>query len=115
MSDKYTSMATNVNDSFQDSLMEESQAEAQRREEMLRMYHACKEALKIIGDVNMHTASTSQPPPVDTSWIKDDPGRRYVPLASLRIGLLFVFYRTAIFEPFKRSKSRTDFYSGRVR
>jgi hypothetical protein len=37
-------------------MMEESQAEAQRREEMLRMYHASKEALRIIGDVNMHTA-----------------------------------------------------------
>uniref|UniRef100_A0A914W0Q0 Dynamin n=1 Tax=Plectus sambesii TaxID=2011161 RepID=A0A914W0Q0_9BILA len=65
----------------QDSLMEESQAEGQRREELLRMYHACKEALKIIGDVNMHTVSTSQPPPVDTNWIKEDPaGRRPSPM-----------------------------------
>lgn len=30
-------------------MMEESQEEAQKREEMLRMYHACKEALRIIG------------------------------------------------------------------
>lgn len=29
--------------------MEESQEEAVKREEMLRMYHACKEALRIIG------------------------------------------------------------------
>ncbi|CEF63342.1 Dynamin [Strongyloides ratti] len=36
-----------------DTLMEESQLEAQKREDMLRMYHACKEALKIISEVNM--------------------------------------------------------------
>ncbi|KHJ45264.1 dynamin family protein [Trichuris suis] len=47
-----------------DSLMEESAAATQRREEMLRMYHACKEALRIIGDVSMSTASAivSAPP-----------------------------------------------------
>ena len=43
--------------------MEESPEEAQRREEMLRMYHACKEALTIIGDVNMATVATPAPPP----------------------------------------------------
>lgn len=32
------------------SMMEESADEAQKREEMLRMYHACKEALRIIGE-----------------------------------------------------------------
>jgi dynamin GTPase len=57
-------------------MMEESQAEAYKREEMLRMYHACKEALRIIGDVNMSTVTVNAPPPVDTSWIKDDPNRR---------------------------------------
>jgi hypothetical protein len=31
-------------------MMEESADEAQKREEMLRMYHACKEALRIIGE-----------------------------------------------------------------
>ena len=30
-------------------MMEESQEAAAKREEMLRMYHACKEALRIIG------------------------------------------------------------------
>lgn len=30
--------------------MEESPEEAAKREEMLRMYHACKEALRIIGE-----------------------------------------------------------------
>uniref|UniRef100_A0A665VMT1 Interferon-induced GTP-binding protein Mx n=1 Tax=Echeneis naucrates TaxID=173247 RepID=A0A665VMT1_ECHNA len=36
----------------QNSLMEESADQAQRRDEMLRMYHALKEALLIIGDIN---------------------------------------------------------------
>uniref|UniRef100_A0A8C7WME7 Interferon-induced GTP-binding protein Mx n=1 Tax=Oryzias sinensis TaxID=183150 RepID=A0A8C7WME7_9TELE len=35
----------------QNSLMEESADQAQRRDEMLRMYHALKEALQIIGDI----------------------------------------------------------------
>ena len=43
--------------SFQHSMMEESADEALRREEMLRMYHACKEALKIIGDISTATIS----------------------------------------------------------
>ena len=45
--------------------MEESQEEAQRREEMLKMYHTTKEALKIIGDINMTTKAVPLPPPVD--------------------------------------------------
>ncbi len=44
--------------------MEESAEEAVKREETLRMYHACKEALRIIGDVSMATVSTPIPPPV---------------------------------------------------
>ena len=36
-------------------MMEESADEAIKREEMLRQYHACKEALRIIGDVSMAT------------------------------------------------------------
>ena len=51
-------------------MMEESQEEAQKREEMLRMYHACKEALKIIGDVSMATVGTPIPPPVKDDWVK---------------------------------------------
>jgi len=46
------------------SMMEESAEEALKREETLRMYHACKEALRIIGDVSMATVSTPMPPPV---------------------------------------------------
>lgn len=53
----------------QASMMEESPEEAQKREEMLRMYHACKEALRIIGDVSMATFSTPVPPPVKNDWL----------------------------------------------
>uniref|UniRef100_A0A915M8N3 Dynamin n=1 Tax=Meloidogyne javanica TaxID=6303 RepID=A0A915M8N3_MELJA len=51
-----------------DQLMEESPIEAQKREEILRMYHSCKEALRIINDVNMTTMSTDMPPPVMNDW-----------------------------------------------
>ncbi|XP_055550263.1 dynamin isoform X2 [Wyeomyia smithii] len=53
----------------QASMMEESPEEAQKREEMLRMYHACKEALRIIGDVSMATFTTPVPPPVKNDWL----------------------------------------------
>ncbi|KRZ10417.1 Dynamin [Trichinella zimbabwensis] len=63
----------------QDSMMEESEAESQRREEMLRMYHACKEALRIIGDVSLNTtpntiSSTSNGGGGSSShdWLKND-------------------------------------------
>merc|ERR1740128_437172 len=51
------------------SMMEESADEAVKREEMLRLYHACKEALKIIGDVSTATIGTSAPPPVKNDWM----------------------------------------------
>nr|XP_009299394.1 dynamin 1a isoform X5 [Danio rerio] len=54
----------------QNTLMEESAEQAQRRDEMLRMYHALKEALNIIGDISTTTISTSLPPPVDDSWLQ---------------------------------------------
>uniref|UniRef100_A0AAX7U790 Dynamin-2 n=1 Tax=Astatotilapia calliptera TaxID=8154 RepID=A0AAX7U790_ASTCA len=47
----------------QNILMEESADQAQRRDEMLRMYHALKEALVIIGDISANTISTPVPPP----------------------------------------------------
>lgn len=50
-------------------MMEESPEEALKREEMLRMYHACKEALRIIGDVSMATVTTPVPPPVKNDWL----------------------------------------------
>lgn len=55
----------------QNSLMEESADQAQRRDEMLRMYHALKEALHIIGDISTNTISTPVPPPVNDGWIQD--------------------------------------------
>ncbi|XP_016411663.1 dynamin-1a isoform X4 [Sinocyclocheilus rhinocerous] len=54
----------------QNTLMEESADQAQRRDEMLRMYHALREALNIIGDISTTTISTSLPPPVDDSWLQ---------------------------------------------
>ena len=40
-------------------MMEESADEVVRREEMLRLYYACKEAIKIIGDVSAATGAQS--------------------------------------------------------
>ncbi|KAI4817002.1 dynamin-1a isoform X4 [Pseudochaenichthys georgianus] len=54
----------------QGSLMEESQEQAHHRDEMLRMYHALREALSIIGDISTTTVTTSMPPPVDDSWLQ---------------------------------------------
>ncbi|XP_059414779.1 dynamin-3 isoform X9 [Carassius carassius] len=56
----------------QNSLMEESADQAQRRDEMLRMYHAIKEALHIIGDISTSTVSTPAPPPVNDNWIPEN-------------------------------------------
>lgn len=48
--------------------MEESPEEERKREEMLRMYHACKQALQIIGDVSMQTSYQPAPPPIKDDW-----------------------------------------------
>lgn len=53
----------------QNALMDESQEQVQRREEVLRTHHALKEALAIIGDISTTTVSTPLPPPVDNSWL----------------------------------------------
>ncbi|KAK0403732.1 hypothetical protein QR680_017093 [Steinernema hermaphroditum] len=51
----------------QDSLMDEAPEAVQKREEQLRMYHACQQALSIISEVSMMTPSALQssgaPPP----------------------------------------------------
>uniref|UniRef100_A0A8C3Q8P6 dynamin GTPase n=1 Tax=Geospiza parvula TaxID=87175 RepID=A0A8C3Q8P6_GEOPR len=65
-------------------LMEESAEQAQRRDEMLRMYHALKEALAIIGDISTSTVSTPVPPPVDDTWLP--PPQRRPPSALLPPG-----------------------------
>uniref|UniRef100_A0A3Q3ID99 Interferon-induced GTP-binding protein Mx n=1 Tax=Monopterus albus TaxID=43700 RepID=A0A3Q3ID99_MONAL len=54
----------------QNSLMEESQEQAQHRDEMLKMYHALREGLNIIGDISTTTITTAVPPPVDDSWLQ---------------------------------------------
>ena len=41
----------------QNSLMEESKEAATRREEMIKMYHACKSALQLVQDINLKTGS----------------------------------------------------------
>ncbi|XP_076126799.1 dynamin-1 [Alosa pseudoharengus] len=68
----------------QNSLMEESQEQAQHRDEMLRMYHALREALNIIGDISTTTITTAMPPPVDTSWlqVQGGPSGRRSPMSS---------------------------------
>ncbi|KAL2092348.1 hypothetical protein ACEWY4_012146 [Coilia grayii] len=68
----------------QNTLMEESQEQAQHRDEMLRMYHALREALSIIGDISTTTITTAMPPPVDTSWlqVQGGPSGRRSPMSS---------------------------------
>ncbi|KAJ8346806.1 hypothetical protein SKAU_G00282070 [Synaphobranchus kaupii] len=68
----------------QNTLMEESAEQAQHRDEMLRMFHALREALSIIGDISTTTVSTSMPPPVDDSWLQvsGGPSGRRSPAAS---------------------------------
>ncbi|XP_051776497.1 dynamin-3 isoform X3 [Erpetoichthys calabaricus] len=56
----------------QNSLMEESPEQVQRRDETLRMVHALKESLKIIGDITTSTVSCPVPPPVDDTWLQKD-------------------------------------------
>ena len=51
--------------------MEESADQAQRRDDMLRMYHALREALQIIGDISTTTISTPVPPPVNNTWVQE--------------------------------------------
>ncbi|XP_006161648.2 dynamin-2 [Tupaia chinensis] len=63
----------------QSSLMEESADQAQRRDDMLRMYHALKEALNIIGDISTSTVSTPVPPPVDDTWLQSASGHSPTP------------------------------------
>lgn len=49
--------------------MDESQEQAQRRDEVLRTHQSLKEALAIIGDISTTTVTVPVPPPVDTSWV----------------------------------------------
>lgn len=76
----------------QNSLMEESADQAQRRDEMLRMYHALKEALSIIGDISTSTISVPMPPPVNDTWIQE---ARSVS-SCLTAYFFFFFFLTAV-------------------
>ncbi|KOB65852.1 Uncharacterized protein OBRU01_17314 [Operophtera brumata] len=60
----------NAKDFINGELLAHLYASGDQREEMLRMYHACKEALHIIGDVSMATVSTPVPPPVKNDWLE---------------------------------------------
>ncbi|XP_031432013.1 dynamin-3 isoform X3 [Clupea harengus] len=70
------------NSGDQSSLMEESADQAQRRDEMLRMYHSLKEALKIIGDISTTTITVPVPPPVNSGWIEPSPTTQRKPVAA---------------------------------
>uniref|UniRef100_A0A4W6BZP9 Interferon-induced GTP-binding protein Mx n=1 Tax=Lates calcarifer TaxID=8187 RepID=A0A4W6BZP9_LATCA len=63
----------------QNALMDESQEQAQRRDEVLRTHQALKEALAIIGDISTSTITVPVPPPVDTSWVGGSSGGRRSP------------------------------------
>ena len=49
-------------------LMEESPQEARRREDLLKAYNSVREALNIIGEININTSYVSLPPPVKNDW-----------------------------------------------
>ncbi len=53
--------------------MEESADEAQKREDLLRMYHATKDALSVLSEVSTSTYSTPIPPPVKDDWLQPSP------------------------------------------
>uniref|UniRef100_A0A669D8R9 Interferon-induced GTP-binding protein Mx n=1 Tax=Oreochromis niloticus TaxID=8128 RepID=A0A669D8R9_ORENI len=63
----------------QNALMDESQEQALRRDEVLRTHQALKEALAIIGDISTSTITVPLPPPVDTSWMGGSTGGRRSP------------------------------------
>ncbi|KAF7233509.1 hypothetical protein EG68_09866 [Paragonimus skrjabini miyazakii] len=56
----------------ENTLMTESLGTQQKREEMVRVYDAMKEALGIISEVSMSTVSTPLPPPVIDDWQQID-------------------------------------------
>uniref|UniRef100_A0AAQ4S8G9 Dynamin-3 n=1 Tax=Gasterosteus aculeatus aculeatus TaxID=481459 RepID=A0AAQ4S8G9_GASAC len=66
----------------QNALMDESQEQAQRRDEVLKTHQALKEALAIIGDISTTTITVPVPPPVDSSWVGGPGGARRSPPSS---------------------------------
>ena len=67
--------------------MQESDTETQRREETIRLYHALKDALKILSEVSTKTVSTPVPPPVKDDWMPapDPPVQHHQTLAYVAI------------------------------
>lgn len=55
-------------------LMEESQEEKRRKQDMVTMYNTMKEALNIIADVTTHTVTTPVPPPITDDWRESESG-----------------------------------------
>ena len=58
----------------QASMMEESAEEAAKREEMLRMYHACKEALRIISNAQLACSAAPASAAVNMDWANSTSG-----------------------------------------
>ncbi|XP_037070509.1 dynamin-like, partial [Pollicipes pollicipes] len=58
----------------QASMMEESAEEASKREEMLRMYHACKEALRIISSASLACSAAPASAAVSMDWANSTSG-----------------------------------------
>ncbi|CAG5112235.1 Oidioi.mRNA.OKI2018_I69.chr2.g6474.t1.cds [Oikopleura dioica] len=52
--------------------MEESPQELERKTELLNIFHSLKEAVKIIGDINISTHSTPTPAAVDYNWVQEN-------------------------------------------
>ncbi|EUB56583.1 Dynamin-3 [Echinococcus granulosus] len=60
-------------------LMEESQEEKRRKQDMVVMYNTMKEALNIIADVTTHTVTTPIPPPITDDWRESEIGGNGTP------------------------------------
>lgn len=58
--EEFESLIMTAFQSSQAKMMEESAESATKREEMLRMYHACKEALRIIGKIRREAVNILQ-------------------------------------------------------
>merc|ERR1719334_1843283 len=51
-------------------LMKESADEVERKTEMIKIYNALKDAVKIVTDININTTGTSAPPQRPSSYMQ---------------------------------------------
>ncbi|KAI0989351.1 hypothetical protein GJ496_010795 [Pomphorhynchus laevis] len=51
------------------SLMVENPEEVEKRNQMIKLYNATKEALSIISDISTNTSGSAAPPPVNMDWL----------------------------------------------